>query len=444
MYSSNTNSSTINNTNNININDNSINNQSYLYIWLMDNQLYYHKTFELQDKIIGKIVNGNDKYIIELTPVFTHSKYNANTSISYCDVKFLKKNGSDIQYMDFYMYQERSLSNCLNEYRKFVNNSELDLSFTFKINSQFPNYNQILNNFDNVIKYINYDNDNYIIKIQADTPINTCYYYCFVRFYLESISLLRPYNLQRYTISEFIKYYFYGSDTIMGSLYKTFIKPLTRNFNKLNTLEANITLPLLNKNNVNISSEHLKIDNNKLELESTYSDFHSTIVNKLSDYIFNKNNINELYLELDNTVSYTDNRANIYCNPFNLLYYHLCVINVYILDNKKDELSNKFNTFKYNLISTLDKFNVDMFTIDEGLEENVNEECDENRNNNINLLNLSMVKYCFKYFNMDNILEDCNNSYDCEMEVCSNISSFIRNLKQFILTVKKLKLIRIK
>lgn len=383
----------------------SISAKSYLYIWLINKQFFFRKTYEEQKQFTTSIIYNKDRYEIELTAKYTHENYISSSSITYCDIKFLKRNGFEITHVDGFTHQERSLSNCIAEYNKLVN-KELNMSFIFKIKSKYAFYH-LSNVFTDVIKYINFDNNRYEIKIQHENPLITCYYYCFVRFYLETSSMLRQYNLQRKTLTENVKYYLSGSSSWFGSLLETVLSPFTYDFDKNNEMDVVINLPFL-------GDDEVEIFNNKIQLENVYDDFHNTVSTQLSDYIFNKYSIKPLYLNINDNTSYVDNRVNIYCNPFNVLYYHLCIVNTYLLDRKKELVENKYHI-------TYGKLN--MLLHDKGVYLDNFTKCNNNSDNISTdlLINIATIRYFYEYFDVDTILDEHNNNYEYELIDCEEL-----------------------
>jgi hypothetical protein len=400
---------------------------SYLYIWLINNQLYYYRLFTKNKKgeqITTTINYNNDTYDIELIPKYTHNDYVNNTIITYCDFKFLSKNGKELLYMDSFTYQECSLGNCIREFNKMENSNDIGLSFTFKIKSKYAFYH-ISNSFSNVIKYISFDNNRYIIKVQHEDALITCYYYCFVRYYLESSMMLKQYNLQRNSFSEVVKYYFQGSSSLFGRFVETLLNPFMYDYNN-NDLDVEITLKTLGTINEG------NITDNKNELETTYNEFHNSIIKHLADYIFNKNSIRPLYIDDNENCSYVDKRTNIYCNPFNVLYYHLCVINTFILDSKSKiikSMSSETSKKIYNLINSqlncmnLYDFNTQLYyNISAGRATNTTENISQDT-----LINLITINYFYKYFDIEEILNE-HDSYEYELVDCNEFIKLFNNI----------------
>lgn len=381
----------------------SISAKSYLYIWLINKQFFFRKTYEEQKQFTTSIIYNKDRYDIELTAKYTHDDYISSSSITYCDIKFLKRNGIEITHVNGFTHQERSLSNCIREYNKLVD-KEFKMSFIFKIKSKYA-FDYILNVFDNVVEYVNFDNNRYEIKIQHEDPLITCYYYCFVRFYLETSSMLRQYNLQRTTLSESMKYYLSSSSSWFSNLLENVLSPFTYNFNKNNEMDVVIDLPFLGDNKTDIYD-------NKIQLEEIYDDFHNIVSAKLSDYIFNKYSIKPLYLNINDSTSYVDNRVNIYCNPFNVLYYHICVINDYVLHKKKELVQNKYVTTNYKLINLLNNNGYDINKFTNNTDITLSTDL---------LINIATIRYFYNYFNINAILDEHENNYEYELIDCDEL-----------------------
>lgn len=412
---------------------------SYLYIWLINNQLYYYRLFTKdtkEERITTTINYDNNTYEIELIPKYTHDNYVNNTAITYCDFKFLTKNGESLLYMDSFTHQECSLGNCIREFNRMEHTTDIALAFTFKIKSKYAFYH-LSNSFSNVIKYISFDNNRYVIKVQHEDALTTCYYYCFVRYYLESSMMLKQYNLQRNSFAELVKYYFQGSSSLFGRFVETLLNPFMYDYNINNELDVEIklkTLETINEGNVT---------DNKIQLESTYDEFHNSIVKHLSDYIFNKNSIRPLYIDVNDSSSYVDTRTNIYCNPFNVLYYHLCVINTFILDSKSNMIENmRDETSKkiYTLINSqangmnLYDFNTQLYYNNTTATTATTSTDTTDANENISqdtLINLTTISYFYKHFDIEEILNE-HDSYEYELVDCNE---FIKLFNKINLTL---------
>jgi hypothetical protein len=386
-------------------------NTSHWYIWLINKDIQYHKSINGPLKEFKKYINYNrNKYEIELLPKYTHQEYTSKTDITFCDIKFISKNGKLItECNDDFIHQDKSINICINEYKKIQNN--IEIAFTFKILNGIP-INNIESIFSNVLKEIKYENDYYYIKIAHNNPIISCYYYYFMRFHLEVNGIIKNYLSYSGTISELAKYYLTDNNTWYSNLAKVIYTSMG---NRLETdyIEMEIRLPML---------EEGSIIDNKLKLENIYDDLHLIIKETLYDYIFNKRFVRPFYIEANREPILIERRANIYSNPFNLLYYHLCIINIYTLDIKSELVKKRYNGLVFEINKLL-------------LEKDINlQDSISNINNKLSsevLINISIIRHFIRFFNIDSILEEYDN---CDKEIiCCNELLILFNKLQILI-----------
>jgi hypothetical protein len=366
------------------------------YIWLINNDIQYYKSNDVLTDFRRYINNNDDIYEIELIPKYTHFNRIEHSDITFCDIKFISKNGIPINN-DTFIQQENSLTTCINEYNKLTN--KIGFSFTIKCICYRLPYLEIKLTFGNVIKYINWDNNCLCtINIEHENPIITAYYYCIIRFYMEINRSIRKYSDINSTLGENVNYYL-SNNSWYCILLKKIYNIIT--FNKIykNTLELKITNLLLENENI--------IDNKK-KLQFVYDEFHPLIKKTLNDYIFNKYSISSLCINMNNELSYIDNRANIYCNPFNLLYYHLSVINIYTLDTKRNQIKETFNYLEQAITNLINK--------------NISRDVKI-------LINIVTIKYFMNYFNLNKLINEYTDDYNYEVISYNKILILFNKLK---------------
>jgi hypothetical protein len=390
---------------NNNLIDNETNNDinSHWYIWLINKDIQYHKSINGEMTNFRRhITYANNKYEIELLPKYTHHNYMVNTDITFCDIKFLSKNGVqfDNKY-DSFTQQSKSLSTCIKECNKLP--GSMSFAFTFRLYNVINAVNVLLA-FPDVVEDIYFEDNVYIIRISHENPIITAYYYCFMRFHLENMDTLQKYRIIRTELSEKVKYYLGENNSWYSKIIKGVFNFVNKDNSYKNSLELEITLPLLENGN---------LDDNYNRLKDIYKEFYPLVNYTLFDYIFNKYHINQLDINIFDNCKYIDNRANIYCNPFNLLYYHFSIINIYITDYKRDLIALKYNSL-YNDIKSLISNNPNI--IIDNLNTDVNTSANNISNNQDLLSNIALIKYFMKYFDFDDFVDEYSN----EMNECSN------------------------
>jgi hypothetical protein len=396
-----------------------------IYIWLINNRIKHHIIFNNEEDIIQKeftCFDDKNIYNYKLKPLHFHNIDNINTNYIYCSVKFINKNGKELNDKNIDSFIEENsnpFEKYLEEYKIYSDNfnNGFNMGFTFKFMNSLDSYYVYDNYFPKQTKKIDYEHPYYIVKIEDTTPINSCYYYCYMRYYLESNHILSE-SVNK--MNNLIDYYL-GNNNWYSILFKVFINMFIKKRETNIGLTVNISLPELCLPNIELQKkecEEIKINKKKLNDIYNYTDESIKEENRVQ-YFFNRYKVNEIDIDCNNNKYYSDSRFNIYCNPFNILYYNLCVINGYNLELLTDNIKSKYdNIFRYKvdkLISQstcVDIRYLDIYKLVKNKE-------------SVKLINnLLVIRYFYKYFDILKIIEEKSDIKE-NIEDCMKINKFL-------------------
>jgi hypothetical protein len=228
-----------------NINSNSylenINKKIYTYIWLDGPNLKYYKSFiEEDDEFICPSIYNNN--FLTLVQKYKHEDY-INTEyyseeLIYCEIK----------KFDNLNKMECTITNdIVNSLKKIESDSGFNISFTININNSNKNI-KIPLMFSSIIKdYVQITINNkfdYIITIEHENPLITCYYYCFIRYYLESNNYIDNYETAKNTINEIYNYRVKNNNSFASKIIKSFLNSYVNNNTSIE-LTTTIKAPLI-------------------------------------------------------------------------------------------------------------------------------------------------------------------------------------------------------
>lgn len=281
----------------------------FIYIWVIENNIYSKYSNYILDK---DLVITHKNINLKLKPIFNHKKYIYDSEIIFCLPSLINKNVSN-DYDNF-----KIIEPWINNLEDFKTNYQLtkQLSVNFKIelilnkNVNIKKITKLLDYFDDIINISRTENNTHIY-ISYHNPLFLCYYYYFIRHYLEFNNIILD----------------------NSNSYISHIKDLF--FTKSNKMNLHISFTNLN-DNINILENEYNLMDSKI---NTMNIFYKSYINKI-----NLKNINESNIS-DTNINYLDTRAYLYTNIFSLINYHLNVLYEYYLDiyfNKYEILINDF------------------------------------------------------------------------------------------------------
>lgn len=310
----------------------------YTYIWLYNNEIHSHLSNEPLTEF-GKEIDGFE-YTIE--PIYKHANF-INGPIYFCQTTITNYDGENVikTVPDKLLLESNSIKEC----EEALNNcdQEIKIGFNFivpKIDSKL--FNKFFGDVINWDTNGNLLNDRVMINVKHENPLISCYYYVFIRYFMELSKTIENYKFSKFSMLE---------------LMNKFMKP-----DNLFIDVANLVLNTSrNGLGIEITMPNIKSISDKKSLSDNYGCYHNSLINDkdLVEYIFNKKydipilslsdynkDMTEDFKE-DTELKYCDYRSNIYTNPFNLLKYHLTIIDLYSTEKKRyqiyelDDITNK-------------------------------------------------------------------------------------------------------